>query len=152
MMDTGAEGSATDAIAHKPAAWAGTAYDGEPGSIAAARHFAAHFLTRLQGQYGIAVARDAVGTVQLVVSELITNACKYAPGPSSLSLEFAGRMLEVTVSDSSPALPLVRGPEPTRVGQHGLEIVMALTEGFQVQRKPFGKRIKVRVPLLPDSP
>lgn len=151
-MDTGAEGSATDAIAHKPAAWAGTAYDGEPGSIAAARHFAAHFLTRLQGQYGIAVARDAVGTVQLVVSELITNACKYAPGPSSLSLEFAARMLEITVSDSSPALPLVRGPEPTRVGQHGLEIVMALTEGFQVQRKPFGKRIKVRVPLLPDSP
>ncbi|WP_327685852.1 ATP-binding protein [Streptomyces sp. NBC_00467] len=152
MMDTGADGSAMDAVTRKPAAWAGAAYDGAPGSIAAARHFAAHFLTRLQVRHGIAVARDAVGAVQLVVSELITNACKYAPGPSSLSLEFAGRILEITVSDSSPALPLVRGPEPTRVGQHGLEIVTALSEGFQVQREPFGKRIKVRVPLVPGSP
>ncbi|WP_328863056.1 hypothetical protein [Streptomyces sp. NBC_00306] len=37
--------------------------------------------------------------------------------------------------------------EPGRVGQHGLEIVMALCDGFEVQRRPFGKRIRARLPI-----
>ncbi|WP_328863532.1 ATP-binding protein [Streptomyces sp. NBC_00306] len=38
------------------------------------------------------------------MSELITNACKYAPGPMLLDLELTGRTLEITVTDSSPAI------------------------------------------------
>lgn len=34
-----------------------------------------------------------------------------------------------------------------RVGQHGLEIVMAVARGFEVQREPVGKRITVRLAL-----
>ena len=34
-----------------------------------------------------------------------------------------------------------------RSGQHGLEVVMALCDGFDVQRRPVGKRVRVRLPL-----
>ncbi|MFF7206164.1 ATP-binding protein [Streptomyces sp. NPDC008141] len=123
------------------------AFDGASGSIAAARHFATGFVTQLRDRHGIAVARDVVGAVQLVVSELVTNAFKYAPGPALLDLEFDELILQITVADSSPVLPIAKASEPGRVGQHGLEIVMALCGGFDVQRDTVGKRIRVRLPL-----
>ncbi|WP_327686551.1 ATP-binding protein [Streptomyces sp. NBC_00467] len=123
------------------------AFDGASGSIAAARHFATEFVIQLQDAHGVAVARDVVGSVQLVVSELITNACKYAPGPTLLDMKLTGQALEISVTDSSPVQATVRPARPGRVGQHGLEIVMALCDGFEVQRRPFGKRIRVRLPL-----
>lgn len=36
-------------------------------------------------------------------------------------------------------------------GQHGLETVMAVAQGFEVQREPIGKRITARIGL-PDDP
>ncbi|MEI5007876.1 ATP-binding protein [Streptomyces sp. PmtA] len=123
-------------------AWAGAVYDGGPGSIAEARRFATRFLV---DGHGFDPASEAVGAVQLIVSELVTNACKYAHGPSALDLERIPSGVEITVWDSSTALPLARAADPGRVGQHGLEIVLALCEGFTVQREPVGKRITVRV-------
>jgi hypothetical protein len=37
------------------------------------------------------------------------------------------------------------------VGQQGLEIVMAVAQGFQAQREPVGKRITARIALM-DTP
>jgi hypothetical protein len=37
--------------------------------------------------------------------------------------------------------------DPTRVGQHGLEIVMALCRSFAIHREPVGKRITATVAL-----
>ncbi len=85
------------------------------------------------------------GVAQLVVSELVTNARKYAPGPCGVNIEWAGAVLEITVWDTDPALPVVRAADPGRVGGHGLEIVTALCEGFEVRREPFGKRVTARV-------
>lgn len=45
--------------------------------------------------------------------------------------------------------PLARAAEPGRIGQHGLEIILALCEGYDVQRQPVGKRITVRISLEP---
>ncbi|MEV6804753.1 hypothetical protein [Streptomyces sp. NPDC051132] len=40
----------------------------------------------------------------------------------------------------------------TRVqAEHGLEIVMAVAQGFEAQREPVGKRITARI-ALPDDP
>ena len=36
------------------------------------------------------------------------------------------------------------------MGQHGLEIVMAIVQAFEVQREPVGKRITARIALLDD--
>ncbi|MEU2157615.1 ATP-binding protein [Streptomyces sp. NPDC019396] len=123
-------------------AWAGAVYDGGPGSIAEARGFATRFLV---DRHGFDPASQAAGAVQLIVSELVTNACKYAQGPCALDLERTPSGIDVTVWDSSSALPLARAAEPGRVGQHGLEIVLALCDGFTVAREPVGKRITVRI-------
>jgi hypothetical protein len=47
-------------------------------------------------------------------------------------------------------LPAVQAPDTNRIGQHGLEIVMALCRSFEVHREPVGKRIKATVVLTDD--
>ncbi|MFF6993095.1 ATP-binding protein [Streptomyces sp. NPDC010273] len=118
--------------------------------IAAARGMARAFLESLQAVHGLPVSKRAMDMIQLVVSELVTNARKYAPGPCLLTLEVSDGAVEVTVWDSSTALPLVLPTDPCRVGQHGLEIVMAVCRSFEVHREPVGKRIRTAVVLADD--
>ncbi|MDT9685897.1 ATP-binding protein [Streptomyces sp. TRM76323] len=127
------------------------ALEGGTACIAQGRDAAADFLTRVQAEHGLPVSLRAMHLTQLVVSELVTNAHKYAPGPALLDLRIVGDTVEVAVWDSDPVLPVARAADPGRVGQHGLEIVMAVAQGFEVQREPVGKRITVRV-ALPDDP
>ncbi|MET7683276.1 ATP-binding protein [Streptomyces sp. NPDC005423] len=123
----------------------------EDGSdIAGARQTAREFLTSVQAVHGLPVSTRAMGMVQLVVSELVTNARKYALGPCLLRLEVEGGAVQVSVWDSSTTLPSVRAADPERVGQHGLEIVMAVCQSFAVQREPVGKRIIATVVLADD--
>ncbi|MFE6594922.1 ATP-binding protein [Streptomyces sp. NPDC057781] len=124
--------------------------DGDRTCIGQARHLAADFLTRVQAEHGLPVSQRAMDLTQLVVSELVTNACKYAPGPVLMDLRIVGDTVEVVVWDSEPMLPLARAADVGRVGQHGLEIVMAVAQGFAAQREPVGKRIIARIALLDD--
>ncbi|MER6038480.1 ATP-binding protein [Streptomyces sp. NPDC001835] len=126
------------------------ALDGDGAVIAQARHLAADFLTRVQADHGIPVSQRAMDLTKLVVSELVTNARKYAPGPVLLDVRIAGDTVEVVVWDSDPVLPIARAADAGRVGQHGLEIVMAVAQGFEAQREPVGKRITARIALLDD--
>ncbi|MFF0277035.1 MULTISPECIES: ATP-binding protein [unclassified Streptomyces] len=119
--------------------------------IAGARHLAGAFLDEAQTVHGVCVSERARGAVELVVSELVTNARKYAPGPCLLTLEIAGGTVEVTVWDSSPALPVLLGPDPTRIGRHGLEIVTALGQSFSIHREPVGKRITTVLALADET-
>jgi anti-sigma regulatory factor (Ser/Thr protein kinase) len=65
------------------------------------------------------VSARAQGMVQLVVSELVTNARTYAPGPCLLTLEVHEGAVEVTVWDSEPSLPVARAADAGRaVLQH----------------------------------
>ncbi|MGK5497821.1 ATP-binding protein [Streptomyces sp. URMC 125] len=141
--------AAAESVVPPPVERACAAYGGSPESIAAARWFAADFLARARAVHGFPVSSVTVGVAQLVVSELVTNACKYAPGPCSVDLELhldpAEPVLDITVWDTSPVLPIARAAEPGRVGQHGLELVLAQCEGFDVRRDPVGKRIRVRI-------
>lgn len=52
--------------------------------------------------------------------------------------------------DSAPVLPVARAADPGRVGQHGLEIGMAVCQGFEVHREPVGKRTVASVMLAED--
>ncbi|MFJ3224880.1 ATP-binding protein [Streptomyces sp. NPDC086783] len=129
---------------------ASEAYEGRPGDIARARETARAFMKEVQSDHGFPVSDRAMDIVQLVVSELLTNACKYAPGPCLLDLELVGGRVEVTVWDSAPVLPVARAADPGRVGQHGLEIVMAVSQSFEVHRAPVGKRTVAAVVLADD--
>jgi anti-sigma regulatory factor (Ser/Thr protein kinase) len=129
---------------------ASVALDGDGADIAHARRMAAGFLTRVQAEHGLDVSQRALDLTQLVVSELVTNARKYAPGPILLDLRIVGDLVEVEVWDSDPTLPIARAADAGRVGQHGLEIVMAVAQGYEAQREPVGKRITARLALADD--
>ncbi|MFE0790923.1 ATP-binding protein [Streptomyces mutabilis] len=124
---------------------------GDGPCIAQARHQAAAFLVQAQAEHGLPVTQRTTDLTQLVVSELVTNARKYAPGPIMMTLRITGETVEVSVWDSDPVLPVARAADAGRVGQHGLEIVMAVAQSFEARREPVGKRISVGVALL-DAP
>ena len=130
----------------------GYALGGDDGCIARARHHAAEFLTRLRDEHDLEVSARAMDLTQLVVSELVTNSRKYAPGPILMELRVTGAAVEVVVWDSDPAVPAARAADPDRVGQHGLEIVKAVTQGLDIERQPVGKRITARISLTDPSP
>ncbi|MGW0770516.1 ATP-binding protein [Streptomyces sp. NPDC002676] len=122
-------------------------YTGEPGCIAEARAFAAHFLQQLRTEWCATIDSRADGELLLVVSELVTNAERHSNGPYILDLEGTDSVVTVAVYDSSSALPRVFPKDPERVGRHGLEIVHALAAEVTVERVPVGKRIRARVEL-----
>lgn len=140
-----------DAVLESRCPWAGTSYDGSPEAIGDARRFVVGFLAQLQEERRAEISPQVTGVAQLVVSELVTNACKYAPGPCVVNVELAGPVLEITVWDSHPVLPVSCATEPDRVGGHGLEIVSALCESFEAQRRPVGKQVKARVSVKPAA-
>ncbi|MEV4881120.1 ATP-binding protein [Streptomyces cyaneofuscatus] len=140
----------------RPAMGTGTmqgsaAYDMDSGEIARARGFVREFLTDAGSLHGLHVSARAMDVAQLVVSELATNVCKYAPGPCLLDLEADDGGLVITMWDTGSVLPTSRQADPTRTGQHGLEIVLAVCESFEVRREPVGKRVRVQISLL-DAP
>ncbi|MET7441869.1 ATP-binding protein [Streptomyces sp. NPDC004082] len=147
MVEAVAGDGGADMVLPGPLPWAGAVYDGASDSIRAARNLAADFMERLQRAYRIALSTRVVGAVQLVVSELVTNVCKHAPGPCALDLVLVGRSLEIRVWDSSFRVPVPDVPDPGRVGRHGLEIVTALCGEIDVRREPVGKRVRVRIAL-----
>ncbi|MCH5677227.1 ATP-binding protein [Streptomyces gilvus] len=126
------------------------ALDGAAGCIADARNEATRFLARAQSEHELPVSARTVDLAQLVVSELVTNALKYAPGPVLLQLGIADSVLEIGVWDTDPVLPVARAADAGRVGQHGLEIVLAVVQGFEAKREPVGKRITARLALFDD--
>ncbi|RAJ75245.1 MULTISPECIES: ATP-binding protein [unclassified Streptomyces] len=118
--------------------------------IAEARHLARGFLADVQTTLGVPVSERVTTVVQLVVSELVTNAHRHASGPCLLTLEVNAGAVEVTVWDGEAAPPVAQAADPQRLGQHGLEIVMAVCRSFEVHREPVGKRIKGTVVLADD--
>ncbi|MFE9907313.1 ATP-binding protein [Streptomyces clavifer] len=132
------------------AAGASTAYDMESGEISSARAFTRDFLADVQAAHGVSVSSRVSETAQLVVSELATNVVKYAPGPCLLDLEVRGNTLTIAMWDSGPVLPASGHADPQRVGQHGLEIVLAVCQSFEIRRQPVGKRIRVQLSLQED--
>ncbi|MET7827093.1 ATP-binding protein [Streptomyces sp. NPDC005386] len=118
--------------------------------VAEARRAAREFLTEVQAVHGIPVSDRAMGMVQLVVSELVTNAHKYAPGPCLMDLEISDGAVEISVWDSDATLPVAQASDAGRVGQHGLEIVIGVCRSFEMRREPVGKRIKAAIVLADD--
>ncbi|MES4893172.1 ATP-binding protein [Streptomyces sp. NPDC096012] len=125
------------------------ALSGGPGCIAEARRRATAFLTLDTAGHRSGVSERIVSLTELVVSELVTNACKYAPGPILVCLRLFAEAVEVEVWDSHPALPAARRTDPARVGQHGLEIVKAVAADLAVLRETVGKRVIARILLEP---
>ncbi|MFF9110006.1 ATP-binding protein [Streptomyces sp. NPDC014805] len=72
---------------------------------------------------------------------------KYAPGPCLLDLEVSEGTVQVSVWDTDLTLPAACPADPGRVGRHGLEIIMAVCQSFEVRREPVGKRVRAAIVL-----
>ncbi|MET9730511.1 ATP-binding protein [Streptomyces sp. NPDC006458] len=123
------------------------ALSGDGPCIAEARHWAAAFLVDEAVAGRVTMPERVVSLAQLIVSEFVTNACKYAPGPILLRLCVTAGALEVEVWDSHPVLPVAGHADPHRVGGHGLEIVKAVAADLAVVPEVVGKRVTARILL-----
>jgi Histidine kinase-like ATPase domain len=104
---------------------------------------------------------EAVGDVELLVSELVSNAVKASAAPVLVGLEVHHKWLGLMVHDDDPADPVVMPPDPAQTHGRGLRIVSILAEAWGVRRDPAGGKtvwLRLRLPvattdhLLCDSP
>ncbi|MEU8518827.1 ATP-binding protein [Streptomyces sp. NBC_01216] len=131
----------------RPVLSASVAYTGGDHMIASARDFTADFLASAPAAGHPPVRVESVDLARLVVSELVTNVVRHAPGTCRIALELFTGVLEISVYDGREASPIPRGHNPERVGQHGVEIVVAVCESVTVEPQPSGKRVRARLPL-----
>ncbi|MBY8877317.1 ATP-binding protein [Actinacidiphila acidipaludis] len=125
---------------------AAAAFSGDPAACSRARDFTAAFLRRA-ARADDRVQLSRCGDVVLVVTELLTNAMRHAPGPCALTLELVGVELALTVSDTSAQRPTPQPFAPQRVGGHGLHIVMALAKNVYSRQTPGGKAVRAVMSL-----
>ncbi|MGW7097145.1 SpoIIE family protein phosphatase [Streptomyces sp. NPDC054874] len=85
-------------------------------------------------------------TTELIVSELVTNAIRYAAGPVRLRLLFQSA-LTCEVSDASNTSPRLRHARTTDEGGRGLFLVAQLAHRWGTRYTPRGKIIWAEQPL-----
>ncbi|MDI5966470.1 ATP-binding protein [Streptantibioticus silvisoli] len=112
--------------------------DGDPTCIARARDAATAYLAR-RAPYVPSTFRM---NLLLVVSELVTNAVRHAPGPLTLCLDLLPDGLDVSVEDSSPTPPQSRVPDPRHgPGGYGWPIVQRLARQVRIVPRHGGKAV-----------
>ncbi|WP_234315156.1 SpoIIE family protein phosphatase [Streptomyces globisporus] len=116
--------------AHEVATWE---LPPDPALVARARSMAAEQLAR----WGL---DDLTFTTELVVSELVTNAIRYASGPIGLRL-IRDRSLICEVSDSQHTSPHARYAGSDEEGGRGLFMIAQLTDHWGTRYMPTGKTI-----------
>ncbi|MFB9737200.1 SpoIIE family protein phosphatase [Streptomyces thermocoprophilus] len=111
----------------------------DPAAVADARRTAARQLAAWD-------LDELAFTTELVVSELVTNAIRYAAGPIRLRL-IRERALVCEVCDGGATAPHLRHPRATDEGGRGLLLVSQFTQRWGTRFVPEGKIIWAEQPL-----
>lgn len=129
----------TDSSAHER-----VALSKRPEAAAQARLAARDFMNRLHP----AVDEQDAASVELVVSELVTNTVRHARGSRcSLRLEARADSIVVTVSDADRRPPHERSPDMSNgTGGFGWPMVRHLSRSVAVTAGPGGKTIHATLP------
>jgi anti-sigma regulatory factor (Ser/Thr protein kinase) len=130
----------------------------EAGSVTAAqaREAALAFLTEVDDGHAPLPDRTR-DDVELVVSELVTNALRHAPGACGLQVEMGpdGHAVRVAVWDTSADAPVAQPHNGGRIGGHGLEIVQAVSRAMTVASRTAGRgkevTAEIEIPRAPGS-
>ncbi|MET9090175.1 SpoIIE family protein phosphatase [Streptomyces sp. NPDC004237] len=113
--------------------------EADPEAVARARKWVTGTLTAWD-------LPELVFVVELVVSELVTNAIRYGRQPLLIRL-IRGTSLICEVSDASSAAPHLRRARTFDEGGRGLFIVAQLTERWGSRPTPTGKTLWAEIPL-----
>ncbi|MFF5960799.1 ATP-binding protein [Streptomyces luteogriseus] len=88
---------------------------------------------------------------ELVVSELLTNAVRHAPGPCGINLQLSSTELSITVWDTSPHRPVMKRSDPSGIGGHGMRVVHMVSHTVDVTLRTNGKHITAHLHLTSDG-
>lgn len=118
--------------------------DAVPASVGLARRSVEEALTA----WGLDVSEDLVTTMALLVSELVTNAVRYASGNAVELLTRRGPgALWVEVGDADTRVPRLRHAAPEDEGGRGLALVQALATSWGSRSTLDGKVVWFRLDL-----
>ena len=83
------------------------------------------------------VPPDATGVLELLTSEVVTNAVKYGPpgGAISVSTQRSRDGMRVAVADHSKSLPTIRAAKPSDTGGRGIHLVDMLATDWGVEQQ-----------------
>ena len=119
-----------------------TTLPSSPTSVGAARRFVRDVLMHRN------VNQKAVETVELLTSEVVTNALVHVESPDleaasgpDLVVRIGRGFVRVEVYDVSPAVPVRRNPGPLEASGRGMWIVDELARDWGVDHLPTGKRV-----------
>jgi serine/threonine-protein kinase RsbW len=118
-------------------------FPADPQSIPEARHFVAEFLTDVVPD----ATRDAI---EVMVSELATNAIRHAASGFTLRLYVSDTHVRVEAIDTGSGVPELRSPSPTDPSGRGLRIVQGLSDAWGQQTTEEGKMVWFTIPCHPD--
>jgi serine phosphatase RsbU (regulator of sigma subunit) len=113
-----------------------------PAELTSARR-ARVLIRRPLRQWGL---EDLIPTTELLVSELVTNAVRYAQGKIGLRLILEGGLV-CEVLDNSAALPRVRHPGEEDERGRGLQVVSQMAQRWGARRTLSGKVVWCEQPL-----
>jgi anti-sigma regulatory factor (Ser/Thr protein kinase) len=110
---------------------------GEPS----APHQGRHWIVPVLRAHG--APEPAVDLVELLTSEVVTNAVKYGSAETGILLAVSCGDSEVTVSvtDANPAAPVVHRSGPEDLGGRGMELVEMLAQEWGVETHADGKTV-----------
>ncbi|MEV0447513.1 SpoIIE family protein phosphatase [Streptomyces sp. NPDC050600] len=89
--------------------------------------------------------------VEVVVSELVTNAVRYGTAPITLRLVRGGTTLVCEVDDAALTAPHLRHAKAVDEGGRGLHITAALATGWGVRYREDGKTVWAELDLRPPG-
>lgn len=112
----------------------------EPASATRARRLAREQLASI-------CPPEALDTIALLVTELVTNAILHAQTPLQLQIEATGDRVRLRVEDSSARQPERRSYETDAVTGRGLALVETLASSWGVDPTPSGKAVWCEIPL-----
>ena len=112
-----------------------------PTSVGAARRFVRDVLMSRQVPDGV------VDTVELLTSEVVTNAIVHADSGPVLVVRILRGRVRVEVQDTSPSVPVRRFVGPMAPSGRGMAIVDELSRDWGVEHVPQGKRVWFELPF-----
>ncbi len=118
---------------------------GTKGVVSRCRDFTAEALTDWGWTPADGERRALSEDVLLLVSEMVTNACLHAGGPTELVLHHSGERLRMEVADTSPEPPRPRSREVSLPGGHGLVVLERLSQSWGWAPRGDGKIVWVEV-------
>jgi anti-sigma regulatory factor (Ser/Thr protein kinase) len=100
---------------------------------------ARHTITSLVRTWNVALSEEQVAEVELLSTEVITNAIHHTQAPCAVAVQWNGVRVRVEVTDVSPVRPKPRRNSPDAEDGRGLVLVDALAADWGSFYDPAGK-------------